>query len=116
MRAAATPSRSAADTAGCCRGRRRERLLDRATDELMHRAAVAKAHFGLGRMHVDVDQPRIDAEPQRIGRLAVVVQHVAIRFAQRVREHAIAHEAPVDEQILAHRVPTSRTPAAPPSR
>ena len=28
------------------------------------------------------------------------MQDVAIRFAQRVREHPIAHEAAVDEQVL----------------
>ncbi len=67
----------------------------------MHRARFAEAHLGLLRMHVDVDQARIEREPQRVRRLAVVMQHVAIGFAQRVREHAVAHVAPVDERVLA---------------
>ena len=50
-------------------------------------------------------------EPQRVRRLAVVMQHVAIRFAQRVRQHAVAHEAAVDEHVLAA-TPASRTRAA----
>jgi hypothetical protein len=51
-------------------------------------------------MHVDVDAPRIEIEPQDIRRHALVMQNVAIRFAQRMREHAIAHEAAVDERVL----------------
>ncbi len=52
-------------------------------------------------MHVDVDVPRIQREPQRVGGLALVMQHVAVGFAQRVREHPVAHEAAVDEHVLA---------------
>jgi hypothetical protein len=66
----------------------------------MQRAAVAKAHFGLLRMDVDVDATRIDRDPQRIGRLAVVVEHVAIGLARRVREHPVAHVPAVHEQHL----------------
>ena len=39
-------------------------------------------------------------EPQRVRRLAVVMQDVAIGLAQRVREHAVADEAAVDEHVL----------------
>ncbi|MBK6396018.1 MAG: hypothetical protein IPF73_16180 [Betaproteobacteria bacterium] len=85
---------------GRLRRARGERALDRAPHERMQRAAVAKAHFGLLRMDVDVDATRIDRDPQRIGRLAVVVQHVAVGLAQRVREHPVADEAAVHEQHL----------------
>ena len=79
---------------------RRQRALDGVADELVDRAGIAKAHLGLLRMHVDVDASRVERQPQRIGRLAVVMQDVAIRFAQRVRQHAVAHEAAVDEDVL----------------
>ena len=80
---------------------RGERALDRVAHELVDRAGVAEAHLDLLRMHVDVDAARVDREPQRVRRLAVVMQHVAIRLAQRVRQHAVAHEAAVDEHVLA---------------
>ena len=51
-------------------------------------------------MHVDVDESRIDAEPKRVSRLPVVVQHVAVRLAQRMGKHAIADEAAVDKNVL----------------
>jgi hypothetical protein len=66
-------------------------------------ARFAKAHLGLLRVDVDVDQPRIEVQPQRIGGLAILMQHVAIGLAQRVREHAVADEAAVDERILSAR-------------
>ncbi|MBK8689860.1 MAG: hypothetical protein IPN24_16080 [Betaproteobacteria bacterium] len=68
-------------------------------DELVDGARFAKAHLGLLRVDVDVDQPRIEVQPQRIGGLAILMQHVAIGLAQRVREHAVADEAAVDERI-----------------
>ena len=67
----------------------------------MDGARFAKAHLALLRVHVDVDLPRVERQPQHIRGLTVVMQQVAVRLAQRVREHAIAHEAPVDECILA---------------
>src|SRR5262249_14999946 len=36
-----------------------ERLLQRADEHAAHEAAIAEAHLGLGRMHVDVDLARI---------------------------------------------------------
>jgi hypothetical protein len=51
-------------------------------------------------VHVDVDAARVDRKPQRVRGLAVVVQHVAVGLAHGVREHAVAHEAAVDEQDL----------------
>ena len=69
--------------------------------ELVHGAGFPKAHFALLRMHVDVDVTRIEREPERVGGLALVMQHVAVGFAQRMREHPVAHEAAVDEHVLA---------------
>ena len=79
---------------------RRETLFHRMPHELMHRAAVPESNLGLRRMDVDVDDARLDRQPQRISRLPLVMQHVAIRLAQCMRKHAVAHEAAIDEQVL----------------
>ena len=80
------------------------------------RARIAEAHLDLGRMHVDVDAARIDLEEQQVRGLPLAVQQVAVGFAHRVRQHAVAHEAAVDEQVLrvgARRAPACGVPARP---
>ncbi len=67
----------------------------------MDGAGFAEAHLALLRMDIDVHMPRIEHEPQCVGRLAVVMQHVPVRLAQRVHHHAIPDEAAVDEHVLA---------------
>jgi hypothetical protein len=99
------PRRGRAETFGCGYGgllgrRRGQRFFDCPSDELMDGAAVAKTHFALGRMDIDVDDARVDGKPQRVRRLPVMVQHVTERFAQGMRQDAVAHEAAVDEQVL----------------
>lgn len=66
----------------------------------MHRLAFAEADFDLGRVHVDVHAGRLKREEQRVGRMAVVVQHVAIGLAQRVLRGLVAHEAAVYVEVL----------------
>ena len=66
----------------------------------MDAARIAKAHFGLGRVHVDVDTGRIEFEKQHVGRLATAVQDVGISCARSVGEHLVAHEAAIDVEIL----------------
>jgi hypothetical protein len=39
-------------------------------DELVDAARIAKAHLGLGRVHIDVDAGRVEFEEQHIGRVA----------------------------------------------
>ena len=51
-------------------------------------------------MHIDVDAPRIDREVQAVHRLAGAVQHVGVRRAHRMRQHAVTHVAAVDEEVL----------------
>src|SRR6266478_6075745 len=68
--------------------------------ELVNAARVPKAHFGLRRMHVDVDAARIDLEEQQVTGLALAVQHLRIGFACGVRKHPVAHAAAVDEEVL----------------
>jgi hypothetical protein len=79
----------------------RQRALHRVEHELVHRAAVAEAHFDLGRVDVDVDQRRVEVERQHIGREAVAVQHVLVGGADRVHQQLVAHEAPVHVEELA---------------
>ena len=67
-------------------------------------AAVAEAHFGLGRMHVDVDLARIERDEQRQQRMAVARQIIGIGAAHRADQQLVAHRAAVDEQILPERV------------
>jgi hypothetical protein len=56
----------------------------RSLDEPVHGAGLAKAHLGLARMNVDIDQARVERQPQHVRGLPVVMEHVAIRLAQRV--------------------------------
>jgi hypothetical protein len=81
--------------------RRGQRALHRVENELMHGARFPEADFRLGRVHVDVDQRRIDLDEQADGRLAAAVQHVAVGLAQRVGDHLVADEAAIDEDVLA---------------
>ena len=82
----------------------RERLLQRAHDQRAHEPAVAKAHFGLGRMHVDVDLARVELDEQSEDRLAVARQIVRISRAHGPEEELVAHRPSVDEQVLPERV------------
>ncbi len=51
-------------------------------------------------MHVHVDQARIGLEKEHVGGMPVVVQHVGVGLADGMRDHLVAHEAAVDEEIL----------------
>ena len=67
----------------------------------MDGAGFAEAHLAFLRMHVDVHVPRIEREPQCVGRLPFVMQHVPVGLAQRVHHHPVPDEAAVDEHVLA---------------
>ena len=69
-------------------------------DELVHGAWFAKTHFDLGRMHIDIHRARINGQIQRVGRVAIAMEHVAVGLAQRVGDQFVAHEATVDEDKL----------------
>ena len=64
------------------------------------RPGVAKAHLGLGRVDVDVDQLRRQLEEQGRHRLAVVEQQVAVGGAQGLLQQPVLDRAAVDEQML----------------
>ena len=63
-------------------------------------ACVAKAHFGLGRVDVDVDLARVALDEQGGDRVPVGGQEIEIGRAQRAGERLVAHRPPVDEQEL----------------
>ena len=69
---------------------------DHATDQ----RRVAKAHFGLGGMDVDVHLQRRDIQEQGDHRMAIARQHVGIGAPQRPDQQPVAHRAAIDEQIL----------------
>ncbi len=81
-----------------------ERLLQRADEQAAHEAAVAEAHLGLGRMHVDVDLARIERDEQRHDGMAIARQIIGIGGAHHADEELVADRAAVDEQILAERI------------
>ena len=62
---------------------------------LVHFAAVTKAHFDLGGVHVHVHTRGVHVQVQRIDGLALAVQHVFIGAAGGVGEHLVAHKAAV---------------------
>ncbi len=80
--------------------RRSQRLLQRMAHGLMHFAAIAKAHFDFGGVHVHVHAHGVHFKVQHIHRLAVAVQHVFIRHARRMRNDLVAHIAAIDVGVL----------------
>ena len=69
-------------------------------DELVDALSFAKAHFALGGMDVHVHLFGRQVEEQHESRVALVVQDVLIGLAQSVAGDFVAHETPVDEEIL----------------
>ena len=82
-------------------------LLDRADDEAAHEARIAKAHLGLGRVHVDVDLARFAFDEEGDDRVPVGGQEIEVGPAQRAGERLVAHGAAVDEDELLARVRTA---------
>ena len=80
------------------RGRawRGQRIVYGVAHGLVDFTAVAKAHFDLGGVYVDVDASRVDLDVQGVHRLLVAVQHVLVGAARCMGQHLVAHEAAVD--------------------
>jgi hypothetical protein len=55
-------------------------------------------------MDIDIDEPRIETDPQRVRRLTIVMQDVAVGFAKRMCDDPIADIASVDERVLPARL------------
>ena len=75
-------------------------LLDRAHDQGADGRRVAKTHFGLGRMDIDVDLGGIAFDEQSRNRVPVGGQEIEIGAPERAGERLVAHGASVDEQEL----------------
>ena len=69
-------------------------------DQVAHGAGVAEAHFGLGWVHVGVHQRGVDGQKERKDGVALAMQAVAEGLADGLGQHAVTHEAAVDEQVL----------------
>ena len=80
----------------------REALAQRADDEAAHEAGIAEAHFGLGRVDVDVDRARLAADEQRQRRVPPGGQKIHVGGTHRAREQLVAHRPAVDVKILRH--------------
>ena len=83
---------------GCTRGR--QRIFYGVLDGLVHFAAVTKAHFDLGGVHVHVYPRRIHLHVQRINGLLVAVQYIFICTFGRMGEYLVAHKAAIDVAVL----------------
>ena len=77
-----------------------KRLVQGVEDKLVDAARIAETHLGLGRVHVDVYLRRVDLEEQHVGRVAVVMQHILVRLADRMGGELVAHGAAIDENVL----------------
>src|SRR5262249_48643934 len=78
----------------------REHALQRAEYKIVDLTAIAKTHFELLRMSVDVDELRIEREIENIGSMTAAVEHIAIGEAHRVHQQPVAYIAVVDEPEL----------------
>ena len=68
--------------------------------EIVHQTAIAETHFVLGRVNVNVDQLGIKFQVQHKGRLAAVIQHIAIGLLDGVHHQLVAHRPAVHKEIL----------------
>ena len=69
-----------------------------------HKPRIAKTHFGLGRMHIDVELAWVERDEQRDQRMTIARQIVGISGAHSAEQKLVAHRAAVDEKILAERI------------
>ena len=96
--------------------RLRQRFVQRAEQEVVHQPLLAETDLMLGRMHVHIHAGRVQFQVQHERRMAPVEQHVGISLAHRMRNDAIAHQPPVDVEILRVRLRTRRGRQAYPAR
>ena len=90
-------------------------LLQGPDDEAAHEACIAKAHFRLGGMDVDVDLGGRAFDEQGEDGVSVGGQKIHIGRAHRAGENLVAHRPAVDEDILGERVrPAEGRQADPP--
>ena len=66
----------------------------------MHAATIAKTYFVLGRMHIHIDQRRIQFQIQNKGRMTAIEQHIAVGLSHRMSDQAVTDVATVDVEML----------------
>ena len=82
--------------AGALRARCSQCVFSGMAHRLVDFAAVAKANFDLGRVHIHINACRVHLHIKHIHRLAVAVQHIVVSAAGRMRQHFVAYKAAVD--------------------
>jgi hypothetical protein len=82
------------------RTRTRQRLVQRAEQEVVDKTAVAEADFQLCGMDVDVHRTGVDLQEQQVGRMAPVVQDIGVGLANGVGDDAVAHRPAIDKEVL----------------
>ena len=82
--------------AGSACTRHRQGLCQGMLHRLVHLAAVAKTQLDFGGVHIHIDTRWVHVDVQGIHRLALSMQHIFIRTAGRVGQHAVAHIAAID--------------------
>ena len=66
------------------------------THGLMHFAAVTKAHFNFGGMHIDIYACRVHLQIQDIDRLALTMQHIFVGAACAMCDHFVTDKPAID--------------------
>ena len=79
-------------------------LFQGADQKPAHEAGIAKPHFGLGRMHIDIDLARIAPNKQDECRMAALRQIIHVGRAHGAGQKLVADRPPVDEEILRLRI------------
>ena len=77
-----------------------QRVGDRAPDDLVHQRLLAKPHFGLRRVHVDVHPVRRHLDEQVHFGAALAIRGDAVGVEDRVRDGPVLDDAAIDEDVL----------------
>ncbi len=75
-------------------------LVQGTKQEIMHMSRIAEAHFMLGRMRIHIDRSRIHVEKQQECRVPSMKHDILECLSHCMRNHLVAHNAPVDMEIL----------------
>src|SRR5210317_1546424 len=76
--------------------------------KIMNFSTISKSHFVFSRVHVHVDQGRINLKIEHKGRMTTMVQHVTIGLLNGVGDQLIANDSTIDEKVLKIRLRTRK--------
>jgi hypothetical protein len=77
-----------------------QRMLDCPDQQAADQLRITKAHIGFGRMHVDVNQSRIQVDKKNHHRVTVARENVCISPAQSGQKKLVLHRPAIDEKEL----------------